>query len=268
MGSIRASYLFLFAFLLPALSGCGSVKENRLECPMFVFFGPDVNTYGCGTSATVRIIRGGDVSLAGVFPMEEFTDRFFCVSTQRGSNSCSVVCGGTVMGSNVICRTGEPAGEVYALCESFTAGPEDEEYTVRDTLCRQTAPVTLTLQGDSSDGYPLDLRIRSSWAGFDLVTLEPVRGDYSLGLECVPESKGHATLFCVPRQGDDSLVLEFLKDGTVIYGYPLGEAIVRSGYDWTEKNLAPVALEINYSLTGIAITVNDWSEQILIECLI
>jgi len=259
------SYLLLSAVLLTVLSGCGSVKENRLECPMFVYFGPGVNAHGCGVSATVRIIRDGSVTVAGVFPMDEFTGRLFCISTQRGRNACSVVCGGTVMGSNVVYRTDEPSGEVYALCESFTAGPEDEEHTVRDTLCRQTAPVALTLRGDGEDGYPLDLRIRSRWAGFDLLTLGPVGGDYALALESVPATKGHAALFCIPRQGDDSLVLDFLKNGTVVYEYPLGVAIVRSGYDWTERNLGPITLEINYSLTGVAITVNDWRDQIIID---
>lgn len=260
-----AAYVLAVFALLLASAGCASVKEDRLVCPLFVFFDGGVNRYGCTTSAAVRIIRGEYISVAGVFPMEDFEAPFFSVETQRGENTCSVVCGGTVMGHNVIYRTGEGTGEVYALVESFTAAAEDEEYTVLSPLCRQTAPVRLSLLNEGGGDYPLDLRIRSAWAGFDILTLAAVKGDYSFDITA---PAGNAASFFLPRQGDDTLLLEFLKDGTVVGQYALGEAVIRSGYDWTKSHLEAIEMEVNFSLTGVEITVNDWREQIVINMTI
>lgn len=256
---------FVPMLLMSLLTACGTVKEDRLQCPLFVFFNPDVNFFGCRTSATVRIIRDGSVSVAGVFPIGDFTAPFFSVRTQRGENTCSVVCGGTVMGNNVIFRSGEPAGEAYALCETFFGESEDEEHTVGDTLCRQTAPAELILRNDAGGGYPFALRIRSCWVGFDLISLEPVSGDYSLDIAACYDGESCSAAVCIPRQGDDTLMLDFLSGGAVVCEYPLGEAVVRSGYDWNACSLAPLSIEINCSFSRAVIAVNDWREQITIN---
>ena len=256
--------VLLAAVFLPAVS-C-SVKEDRGECPLFVYFNEDVNPHGSTTSATVRMVRGSEMTECGAFPMEEFMDEYFCVKTRRGANTCSVVCGGVLMGRNVIFRDGEAVPEVYALCESFETSPEQEEYCVREALCRQVAPVTLRLRSD--EGAELGLRVRSFWAGFDFETLEPVAGDLTIDLDALRASEEddcRVMTFNVPRQGDDSMVLEFLRDGVVAGRYRLGEASVTAGYDWSAKHLEPLSLSVSYSIVETLVDVEDWEVEVTFD---
>lgn len=240
-----------------------------MECPLFVRFNDNVNPYGCKEDVRIDFFELGSSDVTKTFSasMEEFVTPFYSVGIKKGSTIVSVLSnfrGLNIDGGNVIFPYNAPLPEVYALCEHFTAGPETEEYIVQDSLCRQVAPVTVVLKSEIGGVYPYDLVIRSTFNGFDKRSLEPVRGDYHYQLQA--GVKPNEFFFAVPRQADESLVLEFhSKAGKLLYSYPLGTFMARSGYDWKKVHLDEFAFYLDYANSTVTIHVNDWRDQFVIE---
>ena len=65
----------------------------------------------------------------------------------------------------------------------------------------------------------------------------------------------------LPRQTDDSLVLEVHDDTGVLRAFALGEYVAASGYDWDADDLKDITISLDYALTRIVIEVGDWREE-------
>lgn len=65
----------------------------------------------------------------------------------------------------------------------------------------------------------------------------------------------------VPRQFDDSLVLEIESSG-VYRTFPVGRFLDDSGYDWTARSLDDVTIEIDYSDYHVRIRSEAWEHTL------
>ena len=247
-----------------------SVKEYRTACPVSVLFTDRVNPYGCLSGVTISLFEDGSSMETTRLEvgMAAFEEPGFEVKARRGFTSLSVLAGvenASVDDKRVKYHEGYDADCIFALKDVFVTVEGDEEYIVRDSLCRQVAPVHMQMENADSDMYPFRITVHSSWNGFDRMTFEPVRGDYSFDI--VPRD-GSICDFCLPRQGDDSLQLELSDDNGPVYVYPLGKHIARIGYDWNSVHLEKIVLGVNYSHSTFYFTVNDWTEAVSLEYII
>ena len=88
----------------------------------------------------------------------------------------------------------------------------------------------------------------------------------------------------VPRQVDASLELVMLEmpgqaghDGVrteddgeraVVNRLPLGEYIIRSGYDWAAKDLSDVSVVLDLEKQQVMVTVSGWDEIVVMDVVI
>ena len=254
-----------------------SVKEDRFQCPLYLFFPEGVNGVGAeGPDATVQVYeRGSGVPTKTVdTPLDTLCKAGYYIVIRKGETVADVLVGrnaASVSGSLVTYPDGKPVDALYALSESFETTAQDETYRLKKRLGRQVTPVDLTLKYSGNGDYPFVMVLRSGWNGFDGRTLEPVRGNYHCVL-ATDGAAGHYT-FRAPRQGTDTdLRLEFWEgdpDGgaaaEMLYSYDLGGFMTRGGYDWTEAHLKEYRMSLDYAHGRFTIAVNDWRDQFIIE---
>jgi hypothetical protein len=85
----------------------------------------------------------------------------------------------------------------------------------------------------------------------------PINGDFFYDVE---DFSAEAWIMYVPRQTDNSLVLE-INDGTaVLKTFALGEYICASGYDWNAADLQDITVGIDYTRTKLTVSIRGWDE--------
>jgi hypothetical protein len=72
----------------------------------------------------------------------------------------------------------------------------------------------------------------------------------------------------LPRQTDESLVLEVHDETGTLKTFALGEYVAASGYDWHEENLRDMTVSLDYALTRVAISVAGWREEYVFNVVI
>ena len=267
----------IFSLLVALTLFCScSVKEDRFQCPLFMFFSEDVNGVGARGEALVHVYENGSQVPTKEVPVtvNMLSAEDYGIMIRKGETVAAVLVersASEVSGARVVYPEGKAVDELYALCEAFVTGPQDEEYQVKAVLGRQVTPVDLTLSHSGTGEYPFVMVIRSGWNGFDERTLEPLRGTYHSVL-ATDAVAGHYA-FCVPRQGMPlDLHLEFWegnpdsdRTARMVYSYDLGAFMVQGGYDWTEAHLKEFRMSLDYANGRFTIAVNDWRDQFVIE---
>jgi hypothetical protein len=98
--------------------------------------------------------------------------------------------------------------------------------------------------------------VRGSVAGYGANGF-PIKGDFFYDVE---EFSDQVWVMSVPRQTDNSMVLE-VNDGTaVLKTFALGEYIYASGYDWSAIELEDITVGIDYTRTKLRVSVLGWDE--------
>ena len=148
---------------------------------------------------------------------------------------------------------GREAPEVYFHSSAIDAGCEQfrEVVRMRKNHCRLTmllkgeevTPVEISLHGNI-DGYTADGR--------------PSKGRFKCS------SKVGADACCsgvLPRQTDESLVME-LEDGSgVLKRFAIGEYIAESGYDWNAPDLEDLFIELDFAVTHLTLVIQGWEKE-------
>lgn len=121
---------------------------------------------------------------------------------------------------------------------------------LRKNYCRLSVCV------EDAEHFPFGLAIRGKIVGYGLDGL-PVEGDFFCSVDNVAETDWTMS---VPRQMDNSMVLE-VNDGTsVLKTFALGEYISASGYDWSAPDLGDITVGIDYTRTKLTVSVLGWDE--------
>lgn len=253
----RMPLLRLWFILLPLLivQSC-SVKEDRNACP-------------CRLSLWAR----GELVLAAYDSGWLFLDSLVLdreegrIVEKRVARGEVVVCAFSGVDPSDMAGTTVVAGEdgVVSPVRAFVKKMDCRCEAVRDSIVlhKQFANVLLQLKGSHPE---YEFVVSSGVVGMDLLTLEPVMGDYSVNISA---DNGDVASFVLPRQDPyGSLSLQLWKDGALEDSYPMQEWIARTGYDWNEPDLQDICVELDFVNAVVSIRINGWAEgDVFIETI-
>lgn len=250
--------------LLMALLPACSVKEDRIECPVYVTV---------LTDEFVRLgMNEGKVSFSDSHVIEREEVSFLSLLRYGYQQACpreyarAAVFSGAenylIKEDAMHVMTGHQAGLLWAYGETFSV--QADEYVIDAEPHKQYCLVQF-LFGDSQTAppdYPWRFRIQAGCSGLNIYTLEPLDGVYSASVG--PNALG-AWYGVIPRQKSNDLLLEvYLPDsddetkGRTDYVIDLGQKFDALGYDWTAEDLADVTVRVGFSSAGITVNVLDW----------
>lgn len=269
------SYLASVHCVLPALAlivcSC-SVKEDRTECPCFLTL--DLGGVGYvsmqekGLAELGIYLTGGDgYVLEDSFPLRDNVLEYgaavpkgeveLCVSSVGNGCEVSAEYGLTI-------PEGSQCPVVYMYADRFEAAGN----TVRKAVLMHKNWCQIDLRMKSTANGSL----RPFWVSVDgningyRTDGTPKEGPFRYSSE---RSAGGLCKVRVPQQIDDSLWLQLhFLDSDEIRGFPLGEYILSSGYDWTAPDLDDVQVQMDFSKSGVTFTISSWHRTMNFEMVI
>lgn len=106
-------------------------------------------------------------------------------------------------------------------------------------------------------GGAVSFVIRGDISGFDLDG-NPVEGPF----ECVPHQSTEGFLeFILPRQKDNSLLMDVYSGGVRMRTFALGEILSRAGYSWKDKDLKDISMEVSCSANVLVSDFSVWENE-------
>lgn len=181
---------------------------------------------------------------------------------------------------------GRPCPSIWTCCKKVSA--RADRVTVPVRLHKNFCRIDIQVRDVDGKEFPFKLRVRGNVNGYGLDG-KPARGAFlcdaeraetegsGFGTESeVPGSgtasentgSGHGYAVTVPRQTDDSLILEIVTGDGVAKSFAIGNYIASSGYDWTSADLKDICLEIDYARTVISFTIDKWTHSEQFEVVI
>ncbi|MBO7640552.1 MAG: hypothetical protein J6S66_02200 [Bacteroidales bacterium] len=109
-----------------------------------------------------------------------------------------------------------------------------------------------------------DLTVRGNVAGLDRDG-QPVPGVFRYRTR--PSTAGNSFIN-LPRQSDDSLLLDLTAGADPVRTFALGEYLAEAGYDWTAEDLSDASVTIDFARTTLAISVAGWTRVFQFQVII
>ena len=267
--SIRMSSVLTMALLSVSVMGC--IKEKREMCPCLLIvdfseidkeesdslslciFSPDdilcdqtVRKDDYGRSVSINVPKG-EVRL-NVFSFAPVKDVFFW--------DCFRDDGGT----SVTIPSGCECPPVFTLFSRIDALGEKhvEKVSPLKNFCR----LSVLLRTEYPSLYSVEIQGNVCGYRQDGTMMD---GDFRFSPEIGNDGRFGVR---IPRQKDGSLCLLIDDGGGVERRFPLGDYLLRSGYDWTEPSLRDADVIIDYATTEVIISVNEWEYVFSAEVLI
>lgn len=179
---------------------------------------------------------------------------------------------------------GRPCPSIWTCCEKVSA--RADRVTVPVRLHKNFCRIDIQVRDVDGEEFPFKLRVRGNVNGYGLDG-KPARGAFlcdaersetegsgtesdadDSGTALESTGSGHGYAVTVPRQTDDSLILEIVTDDGVAKSFAIGNYIAASGYDWTSADLKDICLEIDYARTVISFTIDKWTHSEQFEVVI
>lgn len=232
------------------LAGC-SVKEDRELCPCRLMLDfREVDT---------SVIRYADLFVeagdGAVFTMRlepEDLREVLAVDVRKGEINLGIWNGTDMMedGGGVKIPYGDDCPPVYFHTSSMSA---DEDY-VHEVVRMRKNHCVMTLDMDWGGTEIEEVAIIGNVDGYS-ADGSPAEGGFSYEPEIRDDCNCQVVL---PRQIDDSLVLEVSDSSGILKRFALGEYIAASGYDWSEPDLKDITIEMDLAVLRISVTVQGW----------
>ena len=249
-------------FILPlaclaAFCSC-SIKEDRRECPCYLELVADERMDASPEGRLmVSVFEGTRTEFRTVFSSRQVDESDFGeISLKRGYVDVNALWGvfhGVVRGCNYMLPEGSQMDSLYASTRrGVDATGELARASIFDAKQFCTIGMNLLPEGVES---PFTLQIRGNVAGLDLRTLRPAHGTFRARAQQTEPSRFSLR---VPRQDDDSLMLDFLQGEELLFSFELGRRILEMDYDWTAESLEDIELEIDYANARISVIVGGW----------
>ncbi len=231
-------------------AGC-SVKENRDDCPCRLM----LDYSEVDTSA----VRSADLTMKSddgfVFEYELGIEDFRSgMEVQVPRTEIETVIwagtGGLLTGSGVFIPVGEDCPRLYFHRSVVDA---DCEIVYEKVMMRKNHCV-MTVKLNNFEEALQSFTVHGNVCGY-MEDGSPAAGEFKYELE-----RGFGREVVLPRQLDDSLVLE-IKDGDgLLKRFNIGEYIADTGYDWNEPDLQDITLEIDIAITEIRLLIQGWDK--------
>lgn len=256
---LKVSYVLLSVLSFILLSGC-SVKENREVCPCQLMLDfSEVDTVAV-KSIDFYVRENDEMILNDIVGKDEFSEDYLAYVPRTGLDFCAWSGRGDALTDALVIPYGEDCPPVYihasvidAYCESVS-----ETVIMRKNYCRMILNVKM------EEHSRLQLAVIGSVDGYRS------DGTPSLGKFRVDFNSDDDGTFCcnLPRQVDDSLVMELDVGDKVVKKFPLGLFIQESGYDWNAPDLEDITIDMDIAVTHLSVVIQGWEKEYKFEVII
>lgn len=235
------------------MSAC-SVKEDRGPCPCFLEL--DINAADGAPSGSADILIFSEDGFMLRDTLDFWKDEgLYSVSVPRGGLHVRVWSGGGryVSENGLHIPSGQGCPRIFMHDSDVLA---EGEY-VREEVYMRKNHCVLTLVCEGEGGSFSDMVLKGNVAGYDEFG-EPLPGYFEFALDEESEAGYEAVL---PRQTDDSLMLDLEDSKGNQISFSLGRYIAASGYDWSAPDLDDVTVTLDYALTEIRLNIDGWESE-------
>ncbi len=244
------SILLIVMVSIMVCAGC-SVKEDRSLCPcILVLDFSEVDTAVINSSKLIMAADDGFLFTDELEADEMLSERsFFVPRTELELGVWSGV-EGMMNDNGLLIPMGEDCPCVYFHAAVVDTDCEKlhEKVIMRKNHCR----MTVNMERDADEIWIVNLY--GNVNGY-LSDGTPSAGEFSHELQQVGDNEYHSVL---PRQIDDSLVMEIDDGSGVLKRFALGEYIAECGYDWTAPDLEDITVEVDVAFTGLTLMIGGW----------
>ena len=251
---MKLSEVMLLTGLVMLVVSC-SVKEDRDMCPCrLVLDMTDVDTLVV-KYAEIVVTASDGYGMRDTLEVDAF-DEGYMLEVPRGDVGVGVYfgAGGSVDDSGSLeIGYGNECPTVYMHSSNVVA---EGEMVVESVAMRKNHCI-MTIQVATEKEFPFRLEAKGTVDGYEPGG-EPSVGDFMYAMWV--DSDGFCRLV-LPRQTDDSLILEVHDDSHTLKSFALGEYVAASGYDWNEDDLRDISITLDYALTQVVIEVEDWDHE-------
>ena len=255
---MNRSTFIMFMTVMLLLPSC-FVKEDRDECPCWMTVEmPD--RVGHDGSVVLRLRGNSDEDAV------DYTYKFsesikadvgiLEYEVPRGSVGVSVV-----NSARLEVSVGEQMDSLYGFFKMYHTRCESVKCDVE--LHKEFCTVSFTLV-DKHYESPYDIEVRGNVSGVSPWDLVPVSGAFKYA----PVAEEGVYQVRVPRQVDTSLEMVLLSNQEIVSRFPLGEYIIRSGYDWAAKDLSDVSVALDLEKQQVMVTVSGWDGVVMMDIVI
>ena len=253
----RSTFIMFMTVMLLLLS-C-FVKEDRDECPCWMTVEmPD--RVGHDGSVVLRLRGNSDEDAV------DYTYKFsesikadvgiLEYEVPRGSIGVSVV-----NSARLEVPVGEQMDSLYGFFKMYHTRCESVKCDVE--LHKEFCTVSFTLVDEHYESL-YDIEVRGNVSGVSPWDLVPVSGAFKYA----PVAEEGVYRVRIPRQVDASLEMVMLSNQEIVSRFPLGEYIIKSGYDWAAKDLSDVSVALDLEKQQVMVTVSGWDEIVVMDVVI
>ena len=248
-------WLFPLCFsLLVLLLSC--VKEDRSSCPCVLVISTE-KTADSSAVFSVYLSSGEEAVADSLDAGKEYRK-----AVSRGLLYATVASGDGGYyepGKGIVIPFGSDSPPVFLWSKPVKAFGETVSRSA--VLSKSYCRVRMKLV---PSGGGLTFTVRGGIAGFDLDG-NPVEGPF----ECTAHRSEDGFLECLlPRQKDNSLMMDVRSEGVLLRTFALGEILARAGYSWRDRDLKDISLEVSCSanvlISDFSIWENEQNREILL----
>lgn len=248
----RCRFILFSALVCSALSGC-SVKSDRSNCPSLLY----LSVWGGEQSDCELSVQGAGMDKQLHLFRNKAADRFG-IELNRNEEYLLALSSGAGLRQAENLELGEEMPELYSYSRIVSCDSDVRELDVE--LHKEFCRLYFHLQG-----VDCRLRVRGNVCGFDVFHSRLVLGLFcheSHPLISSSEEGNYQYMVRIPRQIDDSLMLEFLgnEDGEVFQSFKLGKLLMEMGVDWTKPDLDDLHVSIDYFNSELVVSVQTWQK--------
>lgn len=250
--------------LLLSASSC-SVMEDRDLCPCTL----ELDYSGCGQDrlkggvvTRINSTKGGEFHIADTVRVP-----LWSVPVPRTKLSVVTVWPPEASSSDKDAVLRIPEGhdcpEVWMYSETMSTDCENRSVEV--SLHKNYSELTISVRNSSGDDFPYRMELRGNICGYDLYG-NPLPGLFIAPVESSSRSLSGSAK--VPRQVDNSLILDIISEDDTHRAFAIGNYIDASGYDWTSPDLKDIEMEIDYSRSLLSFKIGPWQKSVEFEVVI
>lgn len=255
---MNRSTFIMFMTVVLLLPSC-FVKEDRDGCPCWMTVEmPD--RVGHDGSVVLRLHGNyDDGAMDYAYKVSESIKADVGIleyEVPRGSVGVSVV-----NSARLAVPVGEQMDSLYGFFKPYHTRCESVKCDVE--LHKEFCTVSFTLVDEHYES-PYDIEVRGNVSGVSPWDLAPMNGIFKYA----PVAEEGVYQVRVPRQVDASMEMVLLSNQEIVSRLPLGEYIIRSGYDWAAKNLSDVSVALDLKKQQVMVTVSGWDEIVVMDVVI
>ena len=236
-----------------------SVKEDRDGCPCWMTVEMP-GQVGHGSAVILRLHGNYDEgAMDYAYKVSESIKADVGIleyEVPRGSIGVSVV-----NSARLVVPVGEQMDSLYGFFKPYHTRCESVKCDVE--LHKEFCTVSFTLVDEHYES-PYDIEVRGNVSGVSPWDLVPVSGAFKYA----PVAEEGVYRLRVPRQVDASLEMVMLSNQEIVSRLPLGEYIIRSGYDWTATDLSDVSVALDLEKQQVMVTVSGWDGIVVMDVVI